>query len=341
MPSLMLHLARRRFVRLLWPEAQVMQGNPDEAAHHRQVAKPLQRAFPDAHGPRHPRVSRQAAIGFRVGDVMEHVKHSGTADAGWIVNAGVGEARMVAQLAGACLGERLHVFLGSEMQAARRAGLDAGGFQALADSVGAECTLEHLLGLRIEFRNVEGAAGDAVLAPDAVFLLEVDDTVLILDDCAVGGAGGETARIGAVHALVLAHQPLQSAVFAGMLAELDQVPVIPHRFRHGLVGIVENGLAEWEIVPLQACDLAGLAADTGGGIDQFGDLLLPLAAGAGNGSGVAGDFPDAQGGAHASFSTFTRKPLNSGVNALGSITAGESRLAGVSAVLPSSSEIPR
>jgi len=41
------------------------------------------------------------------------------------------------------------------------------------------------------------------------------------------------------------------------------------------------------------------------------------------------------------FSIFTRNPLNSGVYALGSIAAGDSSLASVSAVLPSSSRMPR
>ena len=59
----------------------------------------------------------------------------------------------------------------------------------------------------------------------------------------------------------------ERAVFALVLVELDQVPVIPRRLRHGLVGVVEDGLAERHVVPLQTGDFAGLAADTGGRVD--------------------------------------------------------------------------
>ncbi len=64
----------------------------------------------------------------------------------------------------------------------------------------------------IELRNIEGAAGDAILAADAVFLLEIDDAVAVLHDGAVGRARAQAAGIGAVHALILAHQPAEVAV---------------------------------------------------------------------------------------------------------------------------------
>ena len=71
-----------------------------------------------------------------------------------------------------------------------------------------------------------------------------------------------------------------------------------------------------------------------------------LHAGAGDGAGMAGDSSDLQESpgswsAPYAFSSFTRKPLNSGVNALGSMTVGVSRLATVRAFLPSSSAMPR
>src|SRR4029079_8176541 len=137
--------------------------------------------------------------------------------------------------------------------------------------------------------------------------------------------------VGAVHALVLAHEPLERAVGLDVLAELDQVPIVPRRLWHGLVGVLKNGFAEGKIVPLQAGDFTGLASDAGGSVDQFGEARLPLRAFAGEGTGAAGDGLYAQVRAHASFSSVTRKPLNSGVYALGSMAAGESMLAGVSA----------
>src|SRR5208282_3208600 len=117
----------------------------------------------------------------------------------------------------------------------------------------------------------EGATGDAVAATDAVGLLEVHDAVGVLDDGAVGRAGSEAAGVGAVHALIFAHEPLQGTVFAFVFVEEDQVPVVPARLRHGLVGVVEDGVAEGQVVPLHAGDFASFAADASGGVDEFGD----------------------------------------------------------------------
>src|SRR5262249_41414316 len=150
-------------------------------------------------------------------------------------------------------------------------------------------------------------------AADAVFLLEIDDAVLVLDDRAVGGAGCETARIGAVHALILAHEPGERAVVARMFRGLDQGSLISRRRPHGLVSVVEDCLGERQFVPLEAGHFARLTADAGGGIDQFADLLLPLRSRARNRPGVPRNLLDLQRSAHA-FSSFTKNPLNSGVN---------------------------
>src|SRR5207237_1045943 len=119
---------------------------------------------------------------------------------------------MLPQLPRACLGEAAHVRLGAKFQTAGRAGFDARRFQTLADAVGAERALVDLLRLAVEFWNVERAARYAVLAADAVLLLEIDDAVRVLDDGAVGGTRTQASGVFAVHALVLAHQPLQAAV---------------------------------------------------------------------------------------------------------------------------------
>ncbi len=95
-----------------------------------------------------------------------------------------------------------------------------------------------------------------------------------------------------------------------MLIELDQVPIIPCRFGHRLITVVEDGVAERIAVPLEARHLTGLAADAGRGIDQLANLLRALHAGAGHGSGMP---------------------------ALGSTTVGVSRLTIVLASLPASS----
>ena len=79
-----------------------------------------------------------------------------------------------------------------------------------------------------------------------------------------------------------------------MFVEEDQVPIIPARLRHGLVGIVENGGRKGHIVPLDARNLASFAADAGGGVNQFANDVLALGAFARDRSGVAGNFLDAQ-----------------------------------------------
>ena len=79
-----------------------------------------------------------------------------------------------------------------------------------------------------------------------------------------------------MHALIFAHQQHHAAVVALVLVELDQVPVVPLRLRHGLVAVVEVGLAEAVSVPFQTGDFARFAANAGCGIDHLADLLGTL-----------------------------------------------------------------
>ena len=79
-----------------------------------------------------------------------------------------------------------------------------------------------------------------------------------------------------MHALILAHQPLNRAVSILVLVELDEVPEIPAGFRHGLVGIVKSRRGKWHVIPFDAGDLACLAADAGGRIDQLADVVVAL-----------------------------------------------------------------
>src|SRR5499427_10294845 len=83
-------------------------------------------------------------------------------------------------------------------------------------------------------------------------------------DGAISGTRRETAGLGAVHALVLAHEPQQRAVFALVLIEKDKVPVIPARLRHGLIRVVEDGFAKRQVVPFHAGYFASFAAYAGG-----------------------------------------------------------------------------
>src|SRR5207247_1471079 len=110
------------------------------------------------------------------------------------------------------VGERTHVALRPELQTAGRTRFDARRFEPLPDAIRAERALVDFLGRAVELRDVERTPRDAVLAADAVLLLEVDDAVRVLDDGAVGRACAQAAGILAVHALVLAHQPHQGPV---------------------------------------------------------------------------------------------------------------------------------
>src|ERR1051325_4806248 len=191
--------------------------------------------------------------------------------------------------------------------------------QPVADAVGAERALVDLLRPLVKFRDVEGAARDAVAAADAVLLLEVHDAVRVLNNRAVGRAGDEAAGLGAVHALGFAHEPHQRARVL-VLDELDEVPVVPVGRGHRLVRVVEGRLAERVVVPLDAGHLASLAADAGRHVYVLADLDGALRAASGDGAGVGRDALYLVGSyvGHAlpspqAFSNFTRKPLNSGV----------------------------
>src|SRR5579862_1975954 len=111
------------------------------------------------------------------------------------------------------------------MQAANRARFDAGRLESNRDAIIAERAFEDFARFRTEFRNVEGTAGHAITATDAILFLKIDDPVRVLHDGGIGRACGEAAWILTMHALILTHQQHEAAIFALVLVELDQVPV--------------------------------------------------------------------------------------------------------------------
>ena len=182
-----------------------------------------------------------------------------------------------------------------------------------------------------EAGDVERAARLAVPAADALVRVDVDDAVGVLDDRAGRGAGGQAARLVAVHALVLAHQPDDAAVEVA-LVEADQVPVLRVQRRQGLVGpglLRRDGL---QVVPLLAGDLAGLAADARRRVDVLGNRRHACAAPSGcrgrkrRSGGCRGLVCSSRSSLHA-FSSLTRKVLNSGVQVFGSIAEGVRKFA--------------
>src|SRR5438067_8144802 len=102
---------------------------------------------------------------------------------------------MLAQLPCAAVGERPHIGFRAELQTARRARLDARGLETLAHAIRAERALEHLFRCGVELRDIERATRDAVLTPDAVLLLKIDDAVRVLHDSPVGRTGAQASGI--------------------------------------------------------------------------------------------------------------------------------------------------
>ena len=191
---------------LLGTKAQVMQGHADDPAQHGEIADPLSGPFQmrtiqgmrgSLGSPRRPRDWwRRAARRSRPFRRCPPDRRRRPFESG-----------VLAKLSGA---SSARSFMSSFVPKCRQpVGQDlmhAGSSPSLTRSEHS-VHLKHLLRLRIELRDVERAAGDAIPAANAVVLLEIDDAVGVLDDGAVGGAGAPGTRVGAVHALVFAHQP--------------------------------------------------------------------------------------------------------------------------------------
>lgn len=222
------------------------------------------------------RIGGQATVGFGIRGVVKNIDDASAANSRRIVNACFRKIVMIAKLFSASFGKVFHVVLAAEMKTASGTRLDAGRLKSFAHAICAERAFKNSLGFFIELGNVERASGDAVPAADTFVLLEINDTVGVLHDCAVGWARRETSGIGAVHALIFAHEPHQRAIFALVLVEKDQIPIVPARFRHRLVRIAEDSFAEGKIVPFHAGDFAGFAADAGGSVDQLANGVLAL-----------------------------------------------------------------
>ena len=255
--------------------------------------------------------------------MVQHVHHVRTADAIGVVQPGLVETALL-QIGDAPGRVLLHVVLAAEDDGPSGAGLYAGWLKADGNAVGTQRALVGLLVLLGNARDVEGATGDAVAAADAVVLVEVDDTVGVLNDRSRRRAGLEAARVRAVHAAVLADQPLEVAT-AGVLVlgELHHRPGFGGEVDRVVVGPVAGADFVAQVVPFRTRHLAGLAADALGGVDQFrhfADLAdrRPLGGRGGAGNHVLSS--------HHAFSTLTRNDLNSGVWVLASPTNGVSVL---------------
>mmetsp|Transcript_12861 Transcript_12861/g.24228 ORF Transcript_12861/g.24228 Transcript_12861/m.24228 type:complete len:228 (-) Transcript_12861:1278-1961(-) len=208
--------------------------------------------------------------------MLQHIDHMGAAHAGRVVDARVGIAALLQ--VGHALGAIVeHVFLGAEADRAGRAGLGTGRLQAHADAVGAEAALVGLVVDLAETRHIEGAAGDAVAAADAMLGDEVDDAVRVLHDGARRRAALQAAGVLAVHAAVLADQPFEAVLLDLDLGIAHHRPALRRQVARVVVGAMGFAHVVAQVVPLHAGHLAGLAADAGGHVDELGDLGDALA----------------------------------------------------------------
>ncbi len=255
--------------------------------------------------------------------MVQYVHHVRTADTIGVVQAGLVETAFL-QIGDTPGRVILHIVLAAEDNCPGGAGLHARRLEPDRHAVGTERALVGLLVLLGDTRDVERATGDAVAAADAVVLVEVDDAVGVLHDGPRRRAGLEAARVGAVHAAVLADQPLEVAA-AGVLVlgELHHRPGFGGEVDRVVVGPVAGADFITQVVPFRTRHLAGLAADALGDVDQFRHLAdladrRPLGSRGGAGNHVLSS--------HHAFSTLTRNDLNSGVWVLASPTNGVSVL---------------
>ena len=300
----------------------------EDARGHGDVAECFQRALPERHQSRHGGVGGQT-VQLRLVAKRQHRDHRRSADTRRIVDRCLREAISL-QLFDAVICNLEHRLLGAELQATRGTCLDTRRLQSYCDAIHAHRALVDAARLLGELRHVERASGHAVPAADALVLLKVDDAVGVLDDGAGRRAGDEATRLGAVHALVFAHQPVE-AVLGFVLAEADQVPEVRRHVGHRLVRAhLHRGF--WrQIVPLLAGHLAGLAADARRSVDELRHRRLHADT---RGWRTGGGANDVEGRRHHTFSSLTRKPLYSGANEFGSTIVGVTRLASAPCCLP-------
>src|SRR5262249_13595812 len=239
------------------------------------------------------------------------------------VEAGVFEAARL-QVHDALARPRLHGRLRAEHDGAGRTGLHAGGLQSHRHPIRAQGALVGLAIHPADARDVERTAHDAIAAADAVPADEVDDAVGVLDNRARRRTGLQAARVLAVHAAVLADQPLKIALVVRPFAETHQRPGALVEIRRVVVGPLEVTALTTQVVRFHAGGLTGLAADAAADIDQLRHFELVVARRRRRQVRCRATHivlglqishrPVLQATGPLVFSTLTRKALNSGVS---------------------------
>src|SRR5947209_18713016 len=92
------------FLTRLRAVAQIVHEEADQSSNHRNVAEPLQRAFPQLYGPRAVGIFRKSAENFRLIRVMRDVDEAGSATPRRMEPPGCGEIGMLAKMLPALAG---------------------------------------------------------------------------------------------------------------------------------------------------------------------------------------------------------------------------------------------
>ncbi len=135
------------------------------------------------------------------------------------------------------------------------------GFKTSVYAVNAHITFVDFLGLLLKSWNIEGAAGNAVLATNALVLIKVNNSVLILNNGAWRRTGVQTTWFLAVKARILLNEPLYLSIDINFV-KAHQKPCVWRQILVTLITPKVGGGLHLEIVPLFTRDLTALAADT-------------------------------------------------------------------------------
>ena len=259
----------------------------EQAAHghgaHGGHGERFRKALPQRDEGADARICSEAVVELRPVGVVQHIHDMGAADPWRVVETGIRETARL-QVDDPLRSVFRICSLVPNWSAPVGQALMQAGSMPHRHPVGTEGAFVDFAVLLRKAGDVEGAAGDAVAAPDAVLLMEVHNAVGVLDDGARRGAGHETSGVLAVHTAVFADQPFQPVSFFAFGIAHDRPG------RGGEVGrvVVDAAVGPYvvaDVIPLQTGRLAGLAADAGGDVDQLGDLL-PCVAPTGLGSSL-------------------------------------------------------
>ena len=145
---------------------------------------------------------------------------------------------------------------------------NACGFKTSVYAVNAHITFVDFFRLFLKSWNIEGAAGNAVLATNALILIKVNNSVLILNNGAWRRTGVQTAWFLAVEARILLDEPLYLSIDLNFV-KAHQEPCVRRQILVTLITPKVDGGLHLEIVPLLTGDFTALAADTTRNVDQF------------------------------------------------------------------------